>query len=161
MIKRLLVGTSVRRTIIRSAITVVFLIFFFLFLFRPIHVSGRSMEPAIQDGSYHFVLLTAYVNNNPQRGDIVGVRDHSGQLLYLKRILGRPGEELQLVEGRLLINGSVVEEPYVNGGATWDTAPIQLDSGQYFIAGDNRTMPMYRHVHGIVESRSIGGRLCF
>jgi signal peptidase I len=127
------------------------------------------MFPTYKDKSVHFVNRLAYLDHEPQRGDVVGIRIGGGPnrfyrtpgLMYMKRIVGLPGETLVFAGGRLFINGRAIDEPYVNGPCDWNSPPITIGQGQYFFVGDNRSMQREYHVQGQAERDKIVGKVLF
>lgn len=157
--KRLVMGRNLRVTLIRSAITAVILVGLFKFVLRPAVTDGISMVPTIHTHRLHFINLLSYRHGAPQRWDIVAIRGKGRNILYLKRILGLPGEVIEFRRGHLIINGSLLEEPYILEGGHWDMDPVILRDDQFFVAGDNRSMDMRRHLAGVTEQIWIEGRL--
>ena len=66
----------------------------------------------------------------------------------MKRIVGLPGETVAFVDGRVLINGEVLDEPYEKSSCDWNLPPVKLGPDEYFVVGDNRTMPWADHTFG-------------
>ncbi len=128
---------------------------------RPVRVSGISMEPTVHDGTFRFGLLTAYAFAEPRVGDVVMVRLAGRRVMYLKRILAVPGETAQFRAGELWIDGTRRPEPYVRLPGAWQTEPIPLGSGEYLVAGDNRSAPLSRHMAGVTTRDRIEGRLAW
>jgi signal peptidase I len=123
-----------------------------------IRVEGISMLPAYQDGSAHFVNRLAYLWHEPRRGDVVSIRLAGVHLMYLKRIIGLPGETVVFVNGRVLIDGEVLDEPYEKLPCDWNLPPEKLGPDEYFVVGDNRSMPSQDHKFGKVERNRIVGK---
>ncbi len=90
---------------------------------------------------------------------MVIIRRAGGRAFYLKRILALPTETIAFDNGELLVNGKRVEEPYRSKSSDWTMHPIQLGPDEYFVAGDNRSMPMADHAAGVVHRRSLAGAL--
>lgn len=102
-------------------------------------VRGDSMSPALHDGDRVLVWRRAYREHGPRRGDIVLLRDPvDGTTLYVKRIVGLPGEWVRMTGGRVLVNDKPLDEPYVVARETSDTVTWPLEAGQYFVLGDKR-----------------------
>jgi signal peptidase I len=78
--------------------------------------------------------------------------------MYMKRIIGLPGETVAFVDGRVLINGEVLDEPYEKTACDWNRDPVKLGATEYFVVGDNRTMPIELHTFGKVERNRIVGK---
>lgn len=154
------VGRSPRNTLIRIAVLIPVCYVLFHFILLPVRVDGISMEPTYHDRSFNLVNRLAYLWHEPQRGDVVSVRAWAGfHLMLLKRIIGLPGETVAFDHGRVLINGQVLNEPYEKWSSDWTLPPEKLGPGQYFIVGDNRTMPWQDHVFGRVDRDRIVGKV--
>ena len=137
-------------------------------LFLHIRVDGISMLPTCADKSVYWVSRIAYLWHEPQRGDVVAIRlvkpDSSihrletPNIVLLKRIIGLPGETVAFVNGHVLINGEILDEPYEKSRYNWNSAPVTLGPNQYYVVGDNRSMPAGDHVHGVFERSQIVGK---
>lgn len=126
-------------------------------------VRGSSMEPALHDGQYLIISKLIYWLHPPERGDIIvfhppGNPDDD----YIKRVVGLPGEQIEIRNGTVWVNGIVIEEPYVlNPGSysgTWN-----LEEGEYFVLGDNRRNSSDSHTWGELPRGNIVGKawLCY
>jgi signal peptidase I len=159
------VGRNPRATLIRAVVLAAVCWVSFKHIVLPIRVTGISMMPAYQDHSVNFINRLAYIRSEPQRGDVVGIRLTPGgdgstpRVVYLKRVVGLPGETVSFSGGRLMINGEPLEEPYEKGSCNWNCAPVSLGPAQYFVVGDNRTMSQDNHVFGYVDRSRIVGRV--
>jgi signal peptidase I len=145
---------------VRAAVIIGVALITFTFILLPVRGVGISMEPTIEQGDLIFVNLLAYRFRDPRRGDIVAVRIAGRSLVYVKRLIGLPGEEFELREGVLRINGESIEEPYVTKRVPWNIGPVTLGADQYFVVGDNRSMRVDEHEMGIApRARLIGPKL--
>jgi signal peptidase I len=153
------IGRNPKVTLARATVLAVtcFIIFKFIFLF--IRTEGISMLPTYQDKSVHLVSRVAYLRHEPQRGDVVSIRLAGIHVMYLKRIIGLPGETISFVNGRALIDGQVLDEPYMKFFSDWNLPPEKIGPNEYFVVGDNRTMPPQYHEHGIASRDRIVGKL--
>lgn len=103
---------------------------------------GTSMEPVIMSGQNVYINRVAYNMSSPKRGDIVVFRPNgnNNSHLYIKRVIGLPGEKIQIINGKVYINGSIYNEDVASdtkeGGVA--TSEITLDTDEYFVLGDNR-----------------------
>ena len=79
------------------------------------------------------------------------------RVMYLKRVVGFPGETVEFREGKLYIDGKPLDEPYVNGPCDWELPVRQVDPGFVYVAGDNRAMPIDAHQFGSVLRKKING----
>ncbi|MCI7813877.1 MAG: signal peptidase I [Lachnospiraceae bacterium] len=127
-------------------------------------VSGRSMEDTLHNGDNLIVDKISYRFRDPERFDIIVFPPNENEkTYYIKRIIGLPGETVQIVDGKIYINGEVLEENYgkeVMKEAGRASTPIVLGGDEYFVLGDNRnnsTDSRYPSV-GNVKRSSIVGR---
>ena len=152
------IGRNPKVTLIRAAVLACLCFIVFKFVLLHIRVEGISMLPTYQDGSAHYVNRLAYVWRGPQRGDVVGIRLAGIHLMYLKRIVGLPGETVAFANGHVQINGEVLDEPYEKLPCDWNRPPEKLGPDEYFVVGDNRSMPQENHTFGKVERDRIVGK---
>ncbi len=111
------------------------------FIISSIRVPTGSMMPTIQIGDRLFGNRLAYINSEPERGDIVVFPwPDNEEETYIKRIIGLPGETIQIIDGMVYINGSnkPLEEPYLKEKAYGSFGPYEVPEGCYFMLGDNR-----------------------
>ena len=106
-------------------------------------VSGTSMEYTLSDGDNLIVDKISYRFHKPERYDIIVFPfQYEENTYYIKRIIGLPGEKIQISEdGAIYINGKVLEESYgreVMEDPGQAEEPIELDDDEYFVLGDNR-----------------------
>jgi signal peptidase I len=157
--QRVAVGGRPRWTLIRLLILVVGSWFTLKFWLLPVRVTGISMEPAYRDGQVNFINRLAYRRQEPVRGDVVGLRTTGVRVLILKRVIGLPGELIELRDGWVYINGVLLDEPYVPERARWRKPPTRLGPDEFLVIGDNRKMPERDHAWGIVPRDRIVGRI--
>lgn len=155
------VGRNPQTTLVRIIVLVVlcFVLFFSGRVLLPVKVDGISMLPTYKSGSVNFSNRLAYWWHEPQRGDVVTVRYAGEHLMLLKRIIGLPGETVAFDHGTVLINGQPLVEPYEKNPGDWTLPPRTLGPDEYFIVGDNRTMPPQDHKFGVVERFRIVGKV--
>jgi len=153
------IGRNPKITLVRGVILAVLCVVGFKLTLLHIRVEGISMLPTYKDGSKHFVNRIAYIWHEPRRGDVVGIRLAGVHLMYLKRIIGLPGETVAFANGRVLINGQVLDEPYKEPDCVWNLPPEKLGPDEYFVVGDNRDMPWPDHTFGKVERKRIVGKV--
>jgi signal peptidase I len=157
-LRRLVIGRNPRVTLLRALALVVVSFITFKFILLPIRVTGGSMEPNFRDRRVNFINRLAYLQHAPQRGDVVGVRFTGPSVMLLKRVVGLPGEQIGFAQGRVTVNGAPLAEPYLVLRSDWNRAPITLGPDEFFVVGDNRSMPMQWHYFGIAERRRILGK---
>lgn len=160
-LRRLVYGTSFRRTLVRAAILAVVCLVVFKFVFIPARVDGGSMAPTYANHGLNLINRLAYLNKKPQRGDVVAIRlrETGHSVVLMKRVVGLPGEEIGFKDGRVAVNGVKLEEPYVRLPSDWSRAPVVCGPDEYFVVGDNRSMPMPDHWFGRAKARLIAGRM--
>jgi signal peptidase I len=130
---------SVRRPTLYIALWICALSYAFLhWIVWPVKIDGDSMVPNYTDGQPAFINRLAYVGTNPQRGDVVGLK--VGSELYIKRIIGLPGERIEFKRDVVFINGKALTESYSVRPLLWRLPPVQLGANEFFVMGDNRTM---------------------
>ena len=160
-IQTVVVGRHPAWTLARIAILVVsvFVLVKYVILIRKIE--STSMLPTFREGSIHFIYRLAYRGaSKPRRGDIVGIRTSGETVMYVKRVVGLPGERLSIRDGVIWIDGKPLEEPYVRPGRRpWNRQIITLGETQYFVVGDNRSMAQEQHEFGVVDGERILGRV--
>ena len=152
-------GRRPRNTLIRILILVIPCFIVFKFVLLPIRVTGISMLPTYRDHSINLVNRLAYEHHEPQRGDVVSIRFAGDHFMYMKRIIGLPGETVGFEDGKVIINGKVLPEPYEKTDCDWNVLAVKLGPAEYYVVGDNRTMPARDHVFGVVSRDRIVGRV--
>ena len=159
-LQRVLIGRNPKRTLVRIVILVTVSLVVFKFVLQPIRVQGGSMLPTYREGGIHLVNRLAYLFHEPRRGDVVAIRLFAGEhVMYMKRIIGLPGETVAFHQGRLYINGRALDEPYVKSPCTWEHEPEQVGPDQYYVVGDNRDMPWADHEKGRPTRDRIVGKV--
>jgi signal peptidase I len=131
--------------------------FFFGFICTPLVIRGKSMEPAFRDGGFNFIWKPAFWFSPPEPGDVVAVRLAGNKVVYLKRVVAMAGQRVGFRAGVLFVDGQAVEEPYVNGPCRWNLADREVDPGNVYLVGDNRSMPMDEHDFGQTSDRRVQG----
>ncbi|MCR4801897.1 MAG: signal peptidase I [Lachnospiraceae bacterium] len=134
------------------------------FGFEKTTVSGNSMDSILSDGDVIIASKVAYFGFKPKRNDVVVFRQEGKEHSYnsVKRIIGLPGEKIQIIDGKVYIDGNPYKEvnkvePMISGGIAEDE--ITLGEGEYFVLGDNRNQSedsRYSSVGMISRSEIIG-----
>ena len=158
---RWVVGGNPRRTAIRALTLVASAYIVFGFVLLPVRGAGVSMAPTIESGDLIFINRLAYRFREPRRGDVVAVRMAGASVVYVKRLIALPGDRVKIDHSSVSINGEPVEEPYARKRSDWWLEEAVLGPDQYFVVGDNRTMPMDLHEMGTVTKRRLIGPLAF
>jgi signal peptidase I len=144
------------------------------FVFQPFIVSGSSMEPNFQDGQYLVIDELTYHFREPRRGEVVVMRyPRDPKQYFIKRVIGLPGEKIQIDNGKVTIyndanpEGVALDESYLpNQGLTYphDTVlvggskTITLGKDEYFMMGDNRLASSDSRDWGPLPSEDLVGK---
>lgn len=156
--RRFIFGRNLRFTLIRATTLAVVCFILFKFILLPVRVTGGSMEPNYRNGRVNFINTLAYRSHPPRRGDVVGIRFSGPSIMLLKRVVGLPGERIGFREGRVTVNGVPLDEPWLRLPSNWNLDPVELGPDEYFVVGDNRSMPMHLHTFGRAERARILGK---
>jgi signal peptidase I len=135
-----------------------------VFLYQPVKVEGTSMSPLLSDQERIFINKFVYHFEPIERGDVVVFwypLDRSKS--FIKRVVGLPGDTIEIRAGRLYINGKELAEPYVPSNYLDDSnyGPLTVPRGQYFVMGDHRDSSNDSRVFGPVPRRFIYGKAVF
>ena len=113
------------------------------FIFEPVRVDGNSMLDTLHDREIMFVTKFDYIFGEPENGDIVICKYPESTKNYVKRLIGLPGDTIEIRNNAVYINGEVVDESYLtpdrNDNPYYATmSPFELEENEYFVMGDNR-----------------------
>lgn len=131
-------------------------------------VDGSSMENSLSNGDHLYVEKLSYRFDSLERFDIIVFYPYGreNEEYYVKRIIGMPGETVQIIGSDIYIDGAILEEDYgkdpiVDPGRA--SEPIMLGDEEYFVLGDNRTISRDSRDYevGNVSKKNIGGRAFF
>lgn len=129
-------------TIVYMAVVMCVILLFIKFVAQRTCVDGTSMNDTLQHGDNLMVDKLSYRFTDPDRFDIIVFPyEHKENTYYIKRIIGMPGETVQVKDGKIYINGEVLEEPYGKEPMEYPgiaDEPITLAEDEYFVLGDNR-----------------------
>ncbi len=139
----------------------IILMLVFTFVLRKNTVVGSSMYPTLEDGEHVIVNVAASYLTDIERFDVVVVHSPDNKDLWVKRVIGLPGETISYQDGILYVDNKEIEEPFLDKNYaeqvvkqqqlktfTQDMAPVTLKDNEYFLIGDNRNNSM--------DSRSVG-----
>lgn len=133
-----------------------------LFMAQATRVYGQSMEPSLHTDQRLIVEKLSYHLHPPRRDDVVVLKlHHDNSELLIKRVIGLPGEEVDIRDGRVFINGKPLEEPYLNQFTAGQMAPQMVPPLHVFVLGDNRGFSNDSRSFGMVDFSDIVGRAWF
>jgi len=139
-----------------------------LFIFQPFFVKGQSMEPNFENGDYLIVDELSYRFNEPQRGEVIVFKyPNDISQRYIKRIIGLPGETIEIKEGKIEVfnkEGEKVlkETNYLSQDIlTVGDTNITLKGDEYFVLGDNRLASADSRRWGPLPKKDIIGKVIF
>lgn len=137
-----------RLFLIRLGIVIVCAYLFFSYLCIPLYINGGSMEPTYGRRGFNFCWRPSYWFSSPKRQGIVIVRFAGKKVMLLKRLVAFEDETVEFRDGKLLVNGVLVNEPYVRYPCDWNLPPRKVEKGNIYVVGDNRSMPIAGHEFG-------------
>lgn len=160
---------SVLRELLEMIIYVVCVALLAFLLYRyvgqQVEVEGHSMENTLGNGEHLILEKLSYRFSDPERFDIIVFRPYEDQkdTYYIKRVIGLPGEKIQIVDTNIYVDGELLEEDYgkeliVDPGMAEE--PVLLGEDEYFVLGDNRNNSIDSRDEsvGIVNRDAIMGR---
>ena len=141
--------TSELKSWIKDIAIVLFVVITITTFIKPTIVHGDSMEPSLHDGDYLLVSKAAYKISEPKKGDIVIFPVTEEKKLYIKRVVGVPGDVISIEKGVVYINGNEdTETATLEGYTSGDIKDYIVPDGEIFVMGDNRM--------NSIDSREIG-----
>ncbi len=143
--------------VLQVAILVALIAAFFM---RTPQVSGPSMEPRIVSGEIVLINTLAYRFQPPQRGQIVAFRhaDNGTAELYIKRVIGLPGDRVRIDRGTVYVDGAALSEPYVRFPDTRSFPEVTVPPAELYVLGDNRANSEDSRFFGPVPETALVGR---
>jgi len=132
------------------------------FLFQPFIVKGQSMEPNFENSNYLIVDELSYRFRDPQRGEVVVFRYPKNiSQRFIKRIIGLPGDKIEVKAGSIMVNDQVLDESkYLPSGVqTPGNIQTSLNENEYFVLGDNRISSFDSRQWGLLPRKNIIGRV--
>ena len=118
-----------------------------------------SMQPNLHEGEYVIVDKVSYALRQPERGEIIALKNPTpSQPDLIKRIIGLPGETIEVRSGQVYINGQPLTEPYIREPIAKDFPATQLPMDHYFVMGDNRNNSSDSREFGARPANDIVGR---
>ncbi len=160
-------NTWLKDTVGIIVLAVVLALLFKAFIFDSRVVPSTSMLPTIEIGDRIIVSKLSYLGSKePQRGDIVVFtppEELNEKYDLVKRVIGLPGDTLEVKDGLVYINGVALEEDYILEAPDYSYGPVTIPQGQYFMLGDNRNNSKDSHMwnYPFIDREAIIGKAIF
>jgi signal peptidase I len=140
-----------------ATVLVLAAVFFSVFKFwlMPVKILGESMYPTYRNGTRHFLNRMAYWSAQPQRGDVIGMRAPDDDL-YIKRIIGLPGDTVGITNATIFVNGAPLRDP-LQAPVPREFPVLKLGPDEYWVIGDNRFISVF----GPIDRKQILGKIVF
>lgn len=128
------------------------------------YIPSGSMEPTLQINDRLIIDKISYNFRQPQRGDIVvfspteALKQQNFKDAFIKRVIGLPGETVEVKGGRVYVNGQVLREQYIEEEPEYSYGPVTVPEDNYLVLGDNRNNSYDSHYWGFVPRKNIIGR---
>lgn len=172
------------RDVVETLVLTLVIFFIVQSIVKNFRVDGSSMEPTLHDGEFLLVDKAVYWSLNtglvqrvlpsatpnpgqerififhpPKRGDIIVFRYPQDPTRdFIKRVIGVPGDTIEILDGRVILNGRALNEPYIMAPPHYTMTPQQVPPGHFFVLGDNRNNSSDSHVWGMVPWYDIIGQ---
>ncbi|HLJ67335.1 MAG TPA: signal peptidase I [Chloroflexota bacterium] len=149
------------RELLETAILTIAIFLVVRIALQNFRVEGESMNPTLQNGEYILVNKVDYMLHSPHRGDIIvfnATPAHSPDKDFIKRVIGLPGDTVQVKNQTVYVNGNALSEPYELQAPDYTWGPQKVPVNDYFVLGDNRNNSADSHLWGWLPRRYIIGK---
>lgn len=143
------------RELVPYVIIIIVVLFVKNYIIAPVQVRGDSMDSTLQSGDVMLLNRLQFKRYGVKRFDIVVVDDHDTYII--KRIIGLPGDIVEIKDERLIINGEEFDEYYLDEGTHTDDFIVEVPHGYYYILGDNREESLDSRILGPIKEKQIRG----
>lgn len=131
--------SSIYKQVCQAILVGLFVFVFMQTLVLNSHISGMSMNPTLADGECTLGVRVKH-GEGLSRGDVISFYPPEGSDIYVKRIVGLPGETVTVEHGKVMVDGNLLPEGYLTEAWTKDAGPYRFEvpDGCYLVMGDNR-----------------------
>ena len=160
--------SDTKKELLKNGICILTISAALILLIKPVIVRQISMQPTLQENNYLILSKQSYKFGSPKRGDIVVFPNPNGNELYIKRVIGLPGDTIEVKNEKVYINGKAEKDNYTKEGTTKD--PIKTKKGakvnkitvpekELFLMGDNRNNSLDSREIGTIPIKNIIGKV--
>ena len=150
---------GILRELVETAVLTLLIFFLVRLAFQNFRIEGYSMEPNLHDGQFLIINKVDYYLHPPERGDVIVFHSPANPRKdFIKRVIGLPGEEVEIREGQVLVNGVGLEETYIAQTSNRSWGPEVVGESEYFVLGDNRTNSSDSRSWGMLDGDAIIGK---
>lgn len=151
-------GSLIAREIVETILLTLLIFWVVNTVTGRFRIEGSSMMPTMQEGEYVLINKLAYYLDQPQRGDIIVLhypRDPSRD--FIKRVIGVPGDVIEVRDQQVIVNDTILNEPYISADPTYSGRWTVPDE-QYFVLGDNRNNSSDSHTWEFLPEELVVGK---
>ena len=153
---------AIIREVVETAIMTLAIFLLVRLAFQNFRIEGQSMQASLYDGQFLIVNKLVYYLHPPERGDVVVFHSpESPDKDFIKRVIGLPGEEVELINGRVYVDGVPLHETYIHDPAQRSWGPEVVGEFEYFVLGDNRGNSSDSRSWGMLDGNAIIGKAWF
>lgn len=147
--------------VVREIVETLLLTFFIFWLVNSFvgryRIDGSSMNPTLDNGQYLLINNFSYYLNDPNHGDIVVFKHPNSDLNLIKRVIGLPGDHVEIRERQVWVNDVLIAEPYIQAPPTY-VGDWTVPNNEFFVLGDNRNSSSDSHSWGFLPEENIIGK---
>lgn len=144
------------KSLIPYLVVIIVVVLIRTFIITPVRVNGNSMAPTLKGNE--IMLLNKL--GDIDRYDIVVLKVESENEELIKRVIGLPGETIEIKDSKIYINDEIIEDTH-GYGSTYSIDKVELGSDEYFVLGDNRAISLDSRVFGKIKKNEIKGTTNF
>jgi signal peptidase I len=128
------------------------------------YIPSSSMEPTLEIDDRLIIEKISYLFRTPTRGDVVvfspteKLKEQNFKEAFIKRVIGLPGEKIEVKGGKVYVNGTPLREQYIEEAPNYQYGPVVVPEDQYLVLGDNRNNSYDSHYWGFVPRDNLIGR---
>lgn len=149
---------------IKLILFLIVLLFIMVYVFSITQVVGKSMSPTLKEDEVLFLNKAYYRFFDVKRGDIVSL-EYADTKYLIKRVIGLPGEKVEIKNNQVYINGEILEEDYLESDLHYDDYSLEdagyktIPENMYFVLGDNREDSLDSREIGLISKEDIQGKI--